>query len=298
MKRTVMLIALASLTGGVVLSQDNAQLEKMRVEQAAAWKMAGGTLFPQEAGIFGDVVKGAPFSGKQTEAVNQTLGDGTHITRSSTVFYSRDSQGRVRREDDELIVIFDPVSGVSYRLNKKNQVGSKSPLVTLGTVTENGRVSVITRDGEGYAYTTNNVDQLKREAQSALEKQQAEEVTRGAAIRADQEKKETQIAAEKMRGLSSRETHESLGTQVVNGVMADGTRVVNITPAGLIGNDRPMQSVIERWYSPDLHIMVLTRRTDPRDGEIVTQFTDIQRGEPNPSLFQVPAGYTIREGRR
>ena len=40
----------------------------------------------------------------------------------------------------------------------------------------------------------------------------------------------------------------------------------------------------------------MSKRTDPMTGDSVTQFTDVQRGEPDPALFQVPTGYTVKEG--
>src|SRR6266481_2828728 len=49
---------------------------------------------------------------------------------------------------------------------------------------------------------------------------------------------------------------ESLGTQAINGVNAEGTRMTRTIPAGQIGNDKPIQIVSERWYSPDLQIVV------------------------------------------
>jgi hypothetical protein len=42
----------------------------------------------------------------------------------------------------------------------------------------------------------------------------------------------------------------------------------------------------------------MTKRTDPRMGETVFQMTNIQRAEPAATLFQVPAGYTVEQGRR
>jgi hypothetical protein len=91
-------------------------------------------------------------------------------------------------------------------------------------------------------------------------------------------------------------TTTSLGTQMVNGVEAQGTRYTRIIPAGQIGNSKPITIVTERWYSPDLQMVVMSKRTDPMTGDSVTQVTDIQRGEPDPALFQVPSGYTVKEG--
>ena len=93
---------------------------------------------------------------------------------------------------------------------------------------------------------------------------------------------------------SSQETKtESLGKQMIEGVEAEGTRTITTIPAGEIGNERPIECVSERWYSPDLKTNILTRRTDPRTGETVYRLTNIHRGEPSASMFEVPAGYIV-----
>jgi hypothetical protein len=89
---------------------------------------------------------------------------------------------------------------------------------------------------------------------------------------------------------------ESLGTQSIEGVMAEGTRVTLTIAAGKIGNERPIVTVNERWYSQELQTAVLTKNSDPRMGETTYRLTNINRSEPDPSLFQVPADYTIDEG--
>jgi hypothetical protein len=86
---------------------------------------------------------------------------------------------------------------------------------------------------------------------------------------------------------------ESLGTQTVNGVQADGTRRTRTIPAGAIGNVSAIQIVQETWFSPDLHVPVLVKVTDPRFGVTVHQLTNINRTEPDAALFQTPAGYSV-----
>jgi hypothetical protein len=89
---------------------------------------------------------------------------------------------------------------------------------------------------------------------------------------------------------------ESLGTKTVEGLTAEGTRTTVTIPAGQEGNEQPMQTVTESWYSPDLQIVVLFKRSDPRTGETVTRYTNIVRAEPAHNLFEVPSDYQI-EGR-
>jgi hypothetical protein len=89
---------------------------------------------------------------------------------------------------------------------------------------------------------------------------------------------------------------ESLGRQTMAGVAADGTRVTQTIPAGRIGNSLPIHIVTERWYSPDLQTVVLEKRSDPRSGEYVYQWTNILRSEPPSTLFLVPADFALSQG--
>lgn len=88
---------------------------------------------------------------------------------------------------------------------------------------------------------------------------------------------------------------ENLGKQLIEGVEAEGTRTTRTIPAGEIGNEQPIQIVSERWYSPELQVVVMTRSSDPRAGETTYRLTNIVRAEPSASLFQLPADYTVKD---
>jgi len=89
---------------------------------------------------------------------------------------------------------------------------------------------------------------------------------------------------------------ESLGTRQIEGLTAVGRRTVTVIPAGQIGNDRPIEVTDERWESPELKIVLLTRHHDPRTGDIEYRLTNISRAEPARELFKVPSNYTIVDG--
>jgi hypothetical protein len=91
------------------------------------------------------------------------------------------------------------------------------------------------------------------------------------------------------------ETHtEQLGMQNIEGVDCEGTRTTTTIPAGAIGNERPIEIVYEKWYSKDLQMIVYSKHSDPRFGEQTYRLTNINRSEPDPSLFEVPAGYKLQ----
>jgi TonB family protein len=86
---------------------------------------------------------------------------------------------------------------------------------------------------------------------------------------------------------------ESLGKQMIEGVEAEGTRSTVTIPAEAIGNERAIEIVDERWYSAELQIVVMSRHSDPRFGESTYRLTNIDRREPEKSLFEVPANFQM-----
>jgi hypothetical protein len=90
---------------------------------------------------------------------------------------------------------------------------------------------------------------------------------------------------------------ESLGKQLIEGVEAEGTRTTITIPTGKIGNDRPLEIVSERWESPALQVVVLSKHRDPFMGETTYRLTNIKREEPPRELFEIPSDYTIEEER-
>jgi len=88
---------------------------------------------------------------------------------------------------------------------------------------------------------------------------------------------------------------ESLGQQTIEGIPATGTRTTRTIAAGAIGNEQPIEVTSETWYSSDLQMVVMSKHNDPQIGETTYTLTNIQRGTPPQSLFEVPANYTIRE---
>jgi hypothetical protein len=89
---------------------------------------------------------------------------------------------------------------------------------------------------------------------------------------------------------------ESLGTKMIGGVSADGTRFTRTIPAGQMGNEKPITIVSERWYSPDLQMVVMSSHSDPRFGQTTYTLTSIQRTEPPAANFTVPSDYTVKQG--
>ena len=89
---------------------------------------------------------------------------------------------------------------------------------------------------------------------------------------------------------------EDLGTKVIDNMPTTGKRTTRTIPAGAIGNRQPITTVMESWTSTALKVGVLMKRSDPRFGDTIMRLTEIKLGEPDPSLFKVPANYKVITG--
>jgi len=91
---------------------------------------------------------------------------------------------------------------------------------------------------------------------------------------------------------------EKLPAQVIEGVLAEGTRTSVTIPAGEFDNDLPLVISHEEWYAPELHMIVLMKHTDPRFGETTFRLTNIIQREPASELFKLSADYRVVEDRQ
>jgi hypothetical protein len=262
----------------------------------------------------GKVVKGAPYSATTTTETIQTLSDGNQIIRKNESTIYRDSEGRTRIDQrletigrwtadggPQLIThINDPVAGVSYSLDPRTHTAYKtvypqkkeSAGAQRETLVINGqKVSTYTINGKPatqaeFEEFTAAVEK-KRRAQAEIIEREINEASNNPGL-----KKKLEMVRTGKQDAGQRK-EESLGNQTFEGVTAEGTRSTLTIPAGEIGNTLPIEIVDENWYSPELQIMVMTRHRDPRSGETTYRLTNINRNEPDRSLFEVPADYTV-----
>jgi hypothetical protein len=91
---------------------------------------------------------------------------------------------------------------------------------------------------------------------------------------------------------------EDLGKQTIGGLETVGTRETSVLPAGTMGNNSPLMSKREFWYSPQLGINLITKRQEPRAGDQNFEVSDISVGEPDAKLFAPPSGFKILDMRK
>jgi hypothetical protein len=92
--------------------------------------------------------------------------------------------------------------------------------------------------------------------------------------------------------------HEDLGKQFVSGVETVGVRDARTYNPGVFGNDRKVTVEREVWYSPQLDLNLLSTRSDPRTGKQTFTATNVILGDPDPALFELPAGFKVTDIRQ
>ena len=215
-----------------------------------------GRMAPGMGGAPWKTVTGAPYSADVSDQTVQTLPDGNTIQRSTSGHVARDSQGRTYSQET----------------------------ITGGPLGQNGPVVItfINDPIAGYAYVLNANTKIatRRAIKASAERTRPEGAPQGGP-----------------RGPrdSANVVVSDLGSQDVGGVKAQGKSVTHTIPAGAVGNAQPLVSSNETWYSPDLQVVVLAKRSDLRMGQSTYSLTNIQRAEPPASLFQVPSDYTVQD---
>ena len=271
-------------------------------------------------------VKNSPFSADAISESVQTLADGNRITRSSTSKLYRNSEGRFRQEF---------VSGTGGFFGSAFAMGDAVTVINPGQsrfyLDSSARIAHVYDElnSQGFAVAapmavrtleplkTIEMSQLAPEARVELERAKAELDK----FKANKDEfkaaaDEMKVAAEKYAttvvgvgqgfgaGFAGTRTpmpkwdsrSEDLGEQNIEGVSAHGTRTITTIPAGAIGNERPIEITYEKWFSNELQMVVYSKQSDPRTGEQTYRLTNINRSEPDPSLFQLPSGYKVVSG--
>jgi hypothetical protein len=225
-------------------------------------------------------IPGAPYSAQAVTQHVQVLTDGNRITQMTTNIVARDSKGRVYREESlpalgngnveppHLVLIEDPVAGQHITLDSNSKTAIKIATAQMKKADE--------------AAARNGVPPLNASIRvffNAAGSGQTSQTIMATKVKADEEKAAT----------------TDLGTQTIEGVAAQGTKITRTIPAGDMGNELPIVITTETWFSPELKVLVMSKSSDPRMGETTYKLTNLSRSEPDPMLFQVPADYVVKE---
>lgn len=194
------------------------------------------------------LVTGAPYSAFGTSETVSTTPDGGKVVRQNSVRVWRDSDGRTRSE---------------YELTS---IGGPTP------VEINSRLTVIDDPAARERYMLQPDGRV---------------VTLPIAPCRAANEPDLTVGPPRPAGLPLKVSPPvKLGERQVGGETVTGSRVEATIPAGAMGNEQPVKMSAEQWYGKDLQVVVEATYRDPRTGETRYKLREIQRDEPDASLFR------------
>jgi hypothetical protein len=208
---------------------------------------------------------GAPFSGIYETESSRILPNGARVTEPGIYErHYRDSAGRVRCDHlirysqsgntgPFLVEILDPVSGFEYILDDQTHTAHRMPLSSKPPQLPSGSPPTEYVSASQKSVALPNYPSLPK----------AVTVT------------------------------QPIGTQTMEGVTVFGMRETQTFPSGWRGINQPSVNTAENWYSPDLDMRIMMRQSNFTGIEYVDRMTQINLGDPDPSIFRVPEGYKV-----
>ena len=203
-----------------------------------------------------------PYTAVEKSTDFQTLADGNTITKTSETREARDSQGRTMHQ-----------RSLQFGAGADNPPRTMTDVFDLVTRTN---LHWDSGSKQGVVFHMGQPSQVSSG-------------TGGSARALQASNSRTPAPCQDLPGF------EKLGTETIAGVSAAGVRRTRTIPEGKEGNSKPLTIMDETWTPPELHLMMRQVHDDPRTGRHTTEVTELERGEPDPALFQAPKGYTIRD---
>lgn len=212
---------------------------------------------------------GQPFSADVIDENDKFLADGNHIHFEIHGKIFRDSEGRMRTETEA------PTFG-----------SASKPFVHI-VITDMAEGRFIFLDSEHKIATINHFGRPSSQAGIGGSLSAKTPPPQAAAPATK--------ATEQTPPISVDSSPEDLGTTQMEGFTVNGTRFTHTVAAGAMGNDKPITTVSERWFSLDLKMDLVNSSDSPDSGKHVRKLVNIRAGEPDPLLFQVPPDFTVKE---
>ncbi len=92
--------------------------------------------------------------------------------------------------------------------------------------------------------------------------------------------------------------HEDLGHNTVAGLDTVGYRETTTVNPWVAGNDQPMVTVREFWFSPLLEVSLLSKVESPNVGRQLFTAREVNTAEPEPQFFALPEGFEVVDQRK
>jgi hypothetical protein len=102
----------------------------------------------------------------------------------------------------------------------------------------------------------------------------------------------TSMAVSTNKRVEARMVSENLGQKEIHGLTAYGMRWT-LTPLEAVGPPYAPETTTELWKSSELDLKLLAVTSGPKYGSDREELSDLQRGDPDPALFEPPQGYKV-----
>jgi hypothetical protein len=277
--------------------------------------------------MHGPAVKDAPYSAEVISERQQNLADGNQISNKTTSRSYRDRAGRTRQDimgangEVRTVTIHDPVAGATYILNPQKKTATKIAVLDkeigkLAGETARARIEQLrkegklppARDGEQRKeFIEQRREIIIRHSQGGPDDEVKIQVPDSSGMRIDapaatmNRNGDLAIELGPIAGAmgdmkwAMKSTTKDLGTRDIDGLKAEGKVRSYEIPAGAMGNRNPIVVADETWTSPELHVTLLSKHSDPRSGDSVYRLAGIKRDDPAAALFTVPSDYTVKD---
>ncbi len=215
----------------------------------------------------------APYTAHLTRTVNRVMPDGSSANTVSTVVLARDREGRLyEKSGSGSVFVQDKARMQTLTWDSHTQVA------TLGQwpnwsgrkgcwADEHGQnQSSFASDDDWHKIPTSPGD-AKLETIGTM------------AVSVD-------------KRVKARFVTENLGQKEIHGLTAYGMRWT-MTPLEAVGPPYAPETTTELWKSSELDLKLLEVTSGPKYGSDRKELTELQRGDPDPALFEPPQGYKV-----
>jgi hypothetical protein len=215
----------------------------------------------------------APYTAYLTITKNRVLRDGSSANAVSTEALARDRQGRIYEKTEHgTFIVQDPAKRqtLTWDSNSQEAVLGQWPYWS-------GRKGCWTdKHGKNQFSFPGDEDWDKVPASPGEGKL---ETIATVAVSGD-------------RRVKTRIVSENLGQKKIHGVTAFGMRW-SMTPLDSVGPTDMQEHTTELWKSSEFDLKLLEVTSGPKYGLKREELSDLQRGDPDPALFEPPQGYKV-----
>ena len=230
-----------------------------------------------------------PYTAEFKITSEQTLANGTTITRETREMDALDSQGRrltmttaaatEGRPERSFYRVYDPVARTNSNWTVPGERATVTPMPPMPKPGQSAQTCWSTVASSGSGASTVKMVAPRAEPGGSYVTVPA----LGSPV----------PQVETAKAEAPKEVREDLGMQTFEGVQAKGTRTTRTTPTGAIGNDQPLVRTTETWRALSFGIMVHEVTDDPQTGKRTTVMTQFSSREPYAASFLPPEGYEV-----